>query len=180
MKNKRWFVVFSVPLFVALGTAQAATVTQSANFDFSVGPYYGSERNLVMLPSGTFTAEMSPFNATLGTLNSFDLEWDFTFSGTLTVDASNSGGGSIGAGGTFFGGISYGGDGTGHGDGGVQGDYLLSFDIYNLTNFPVIETNPPMLAVISGNTNFDVLWDSTFYADFDNVDPLVAQRPWAV
>ena len=87
-------ITLSAILFSALAapSLQAAVVTQTQNFSFSYsGPstFNGPVTN-VIAPAGSFFLNANPFNSTLGTLDSFTIEW------SLSHDTSFSSGNTSG------------------------------------------------------------------------------------
>jgi len=109
---------------VALATSlTAGTVVQSADFAASnAGSLYNGSGSANLVNSGFFSANMQPFNSSLGTLLSFTAKWEI--SGLLSGFAGPTGGNASGSftnptGGVLFtiaGGI-YDGSGGGNGNG---------------------------------------------------------------
>lgn len=171
-------------LLIALaGTAAAETVIQPT--DFSVnndGGLYNGTDNKVLAAPGFFRANCQPFNAALGTLTSFSVDWQIGgfLSGTIGNEGE-SGNASGSLGGTFsINAVAFGGTGTGNGGGGAGGEPVeVGFAIpafhheFKVENAGV-NYDPRILQAVTGSTPFPVDYDSAVTVNFANVVDLSA------
>ncbi|MGS0757477.1 hypothetical protein ACVBEH_24240, partial [Roseateles sp. GG27B] len=120
MKIKPIAILASLAFIAAAGlaanTAQAAAVIQTKSFDFSTPALTSAGGNQVVFNSNYLSAAFNPFNASLGTLNSFTVLWDFSvktqFDGGPNLSSTASAGSSTG--GNFkFATVNYDGAGPG-------------------------------------------------------------------
>ena len=125
----RRFVRSIAPVAIVAIAAVAATpaeatqlvISATANFptSFSAFTDNSTKQFLYFDNGGVASAPVTPFNASLGTLDKVNIDWDFggSFSGT-TGNSGGSYGVSIGFNGTaYVNAISYAGNGTGGGNG---------------------------------------------------------------
>lgn len=165
-------------LFAGANAAGAAVITQFEDFDFSAGPVSGSGSLDVVANETDFSATFSPFNSSLGTLESFTVIWEADFTGSGTVSGAN---GSIDGnfGGAFsLAGSGYNGTGNSGGDNGTDGESVaieLSIEVSD-TFLPAdagASYDPAILAAVTGDTDFDVAWDTTYSIDYTNIADLL-------
>ncbi|MDB6076652.1 MAG: hypothetical protein JWO82_399 [Akkermansiaceae bacterium] len=161
---------FLLPLILlAAGAADAATVVQSADLPFSFSA--ASTAGLgVIIPGEYFTATVSPFDTSLGTLTGVTVTWDLSgaYSGTT---GPGGGGFSLSYSGGFFvndiaiadpnpasvTGYVQGGGGGGNGGGPstpVSGTFSASMPFV-----AEVQTTDPAYAVFSGAGPVKVDWD---------------------
>jgi hypothetical protein len=158
----------SLALFCA-SSSSAALFVQEVPFSFSAS---GTTATAPLTDAGDFTASFNPFNASLGTLNSFRVEWNVAYQMNFT-NSVNGGNGSISASGTYYlGGLGYSGNGGGDGDSGNAGVPLeAGFGVLGDTLFSTssITYNPAILALVTGPDSFDAVWDSSTTPYFEGV-----------
>ncbi len=150
------------------GAAQAATVVQSTTFTAAIN-LAGSGSNSYTFGSG-FSFQVNPFDSSLGTLESFTVEWAPTNVTITGVVNPTGGGGTIngGTGGTLgIGGQPYDSRGSsGTAQGGSNATLNASFvQAANSRTFTVagagINYNPAFLGFVQGSTPFAVAWDGS-------------------
>ncbi|MCE9609912.1 MAG: hypothetical protein K8R23_06855 [Chthoniobacter sp.] len=172
---------------VLASSLAAETVVRTQEFAASnAGSLYHGDGNAVEFVSpGFFSTKMQPFNASLGTLQSFTVKWE-NISGTLsgTCGAGTGGNASGSFGGTFMiEGSAYG--GTGGGQGGGNGPRLpvevtfpaapiVSNQTFNVGNAGV-DYDPAILAAVTGTKPFLVAFDSPVTVSYGNVINLAAR-----
>jgi hypothetical protein len=153
---------------------QAVTTTQTLNFNQSI-PISGSLNNGQLLSNNFFSGTVFPFDSNLGTLNSFAVNWNIDVALNATTN-SNSGGISLGLGGSLFlDGTNYDGMGNGNGNGAApNSSFNFTFNTANTRNFLVsnsgVTYNPALLNSVTGNSNFNLLYQSPLSASYSNID----------
>jgi hypothetical protein len=160
---RRVRALVSLPACILVGAVtftvtsmQAATVVQTTPFSFTIsGTESGSGTviNHTIVTLGDLTATFTPFDASLGTLESFTLAWDLTITGSISpgTGMALSGGGD---GGLRMAGITYG--GTGGGGGGASSG---SFTLTPSKTFLVSDAgiyDSAILAAATGDSNYVV------------------------
>lgn len=157
------------------GSAAAAVITQSENFNFSAGPASSGSGSLEVFDSTALTATMSPFDASLGTLDSFSINWDMDFGASGTT---LEGGGFFNAsvGGSFsLAGTGYGGAGNSAGDGSatIEG-LILNFAIDQTNSFVPANANvsysPALLTAVTGSTDFDLAFGTGYSINYTTME----------
>lgn len=162
-------------LLGSVSVAEAGVVTQTEAFSFSAGPVSGTGE-LDVVDVGDFSFAASPFNSNLGTLTSFQVIWDLTFSADGTAGSGAQTGiltGSVG--GTIkLAGSGYNGDGSSGSDNAATGNAVsYSFDIDVSDTFLPENANktydPAILAAVTGSTNFTVAYVTGYSVDYTNM-----------
>ncbi|NQX01613.1 hypothetical protein HQ447_13220, partial [bacterium] len=142
--------------------ATTASVSQTFNFPFMFsGVTTSSSKQYVLSPnSGNNEAAVIPFNTTLGTLNSVDVNWDFgvSFSGVTGASVGNV---ELSMGGTtYLGGVPYDGGGTGGSNGAAPNTpfSVVATQASSHKNFTAagagVTYNPAIWAALSGNSSY--------------------------
>ena len=157
-------LIFGAANFSAHAATTTASVSQTFNFPFTFSDVItSSNQQSVNFPnSGNNEATVLPFDITLGTLNSVDVNWSWgaSFSG---VSSGGSGGGSVGfniSGGTYLGELQYGGSGTGGGNIVAPNTPFSSVAAqtsvdYNFTAAKAgVSYNPAIWALVSDNSSY--------------------------
>ncbi|MEI7900901.1 MAG: hypothetical protein WCK89_11655 [bacterium] len=167
---------------------RAATATQSANFSASnAGSLYNGSGSTNLVESGFFSADMQPFNAALGTLQSFTVKWEVSglLSGTGGPEGGSASGNFTNPDGCYFmiaGGI-HGGGGGGNGNGAGPGQsfeviFPATGPIFSEQTFTVanagVSYDPAILAAITGTSSFPVAFTSAANVSYGNVVNLAA------
>ncbi len=157
-------VVIATLAAVAAAQAEATqlVISGSANFPTSFTAFTDSVSTAYLYfdNSGVASAPMTPFNASLGTLDKVNVDWDFggSFNGTT---GSSGGGAGIGFGGSMYvNSISYAGNGGGNGIDGIAPSTLFSFTVSN------VATHNEFLSSEAG-----VSYSSAIWAAFTGVSP---------
>jgi hypothetical protein len=159
----------------------AETVTQSA--DFAKSDVYTGSGSKELVSSVFFSADLQPFDASLGTLQSFTVKWEASGLLTGTVGPDSSGSASSSFGGSFYlAGSGYGGAGGGNGGGAGPGQSLEVIfpptPIVSEKTFTVAEAgvtyDPAILAAITGTSPFAAAFDSAVTVNYTNVVDLAA------
>lgn len=170
MKKNVLGVAASLAL-VSVTPSSAALFVQEVPLSFSAS---GTTATAVLTDSDDMTVSFNPFNASLGTLNSFRVEWSVTYQLNF-VNNSNGATGTISAGGNYsLAGRSYDGNGDGDGNSGPSGVPLSAgFTVSNNTLFPVADAgvtyDPGLLTAVTGASPFNALWNSATTPSFQDV-----------
>ncbi|MBV5309401.1 PEP-CTERM sorting domain-containing protein [Chromatium okenii] len=156
MKMKRTLVAFSCLLsFTTLsgwGTVMAASITDTVTFNISRGPTNTAPLLLASSLSGT----VSPFDAALGTLTSFDIVWNLIVAASATLP-SGGGFGPNGSSVLYVNSTSYMGMGGGTTTGGGPGfTGTTQFTVSNSSHFDLTNMDSGILAVVTGTTDFSL------------------------
>lgn len=161
--------------FFAMPLANAATVTQTADFPFSDSALTlsASEQTISLPPQ--YSVSVAPFDSSLGTLESVVITWVFgaDFSGTAGYESiGGSAGFSFGVT-AFVDDVSYNGGGTGGGGGNFAGAAVVATgpDATVTKTFTAAGDGSQypagMWAVLSGNAAYDAILEfssgSSFY-----------------
>jgi hypothetical protein len=166
-----------VSLSVCCGLGQAATMSQTFNFsDTSSGSGTGS---IVHAGSaGLIGTGFNPFNSSLGTLKSFQIDWTVTTtaSGTTSSSGGNFGlnlGGNLYLGTSGYSGMG-GGNSTGGGPNSVIGPISATATDTNafLVSNAGITYNPAMLAAVTGSSNFSLKFVGYVYTSYTTMDSI--------
>ena len=175
-------LIFSAAALVA-GGANAATITQSKTFDLSYTAAISPGVNGPLAPSGSFDNIVNPFDASLGTLNSFSSSWTETASGTANGSVEFPAGIAYNAGGNLkIAGGQFNFIGGGEGAGGAS-PVSFSFDsgVQN-NNFSVpydATYDPAIYAAVTGLTPFAsslVLTNDAIYVQAGTRDVAITAR----
>ncbi len=179
MKNRFLSQLLSCLTFVLLaGTVQASIITNTVNFS-DTQTTSGTGIIVNSGPSG-LTGNFSPFNASLGTLDSFLIDWEVTVttSGTTSPVAGDI---SPQLGGTMYANtVSYNGNGSGNGNGGPPNTPLTATSAFISTVDTFLPSNagntydPTILAIVTGGSNFDLIYKAggsgnTVYSNFNTM-----------
>ncbi len=181
----------TLPLILVLAARPlvAETVVQPANFSASnEGNLYNGFGSEALVPNDFFTATFQPFNATLGTLQSFTIhcEIEGLLEGTIGQDG-DEGNANAGLGGTFsIGGIAFSGTGGGNNGVGATGEPIeVSFAIptfeQTLTAANAgVSYHPDILSTVTGSQPFALSFgtppeaNSPVQVNYSNVADLAA------
>ena len=176
-------VIITLGMLACASSSNAALITQQKDFDYSDGPISGTG-TVNLVNGGDLVAEVLSFDTSLGTLNSFSVDWFLKFeaegiAGPL-MNASTSSLYSFAGGTLNLAGMIY--NGTGSGDDTIsanEGDVInIGYTLSHVELFDVadagISYNPYILATVLGGTTFDLLYDTNFEVDFNNIIDLNA------
>jgi hypothetical protein len=180
-----------LPIVVAIASQSllAETVVQSANFSASnEGNLYSGFGSDPLVAGDFFTATVQPFNAALGTLQSFTIRCDIEgmLTGTIGEEAEE-GSAMASMGGTFeIGGIAFSGTGGGNNGVGSTGEPIeVSFAIPTFEQTMTVANagvtyDPNILSKVTGAEPFPVAFDTpvpdgtTVTVGYQNVSDLAA------
>lgn len=153
------FTLVMVFAWVPAGRAQFSTEVQTTPFSFEIeGNVVGNgAQSYFITPDDAFTASIAPFDASLGTLDSFTVAWNITVTGTRTnpngVGLELGGSGQLHLSGVYY-------SGTGNGDGGAQ---TASFTTQVSRTFRVSEAgsqyDPAIYNAVTDDSNYAVSFD---------------------
>lgn len=159
MKSKKHIPLLSCLVLLALvGTVQASVITSTANFNDTKSSSGSGQITFTEL-----TANFAPFNASLGTLQSFIFDWEVTLS-TSSITSSAGGGFSQSIGGnTYINTFSYHGGGGGGSNGGGPNTTLPATPspVSIQDTYLVANANPTILSIVTGGSNFDLAYKPT-------------------
>lgn len=156
----RAFAVLMVFAFAPGLRAQSSTIVQTKPFSFAIdGTVTGSGlQTYYITPANAFTASITPFDSSLGTLESFTVDWDLTVTGTIyTSTGMQIGVGNVSSGNFSVAGTAY--YGLGNGGGGAK---TATFTVHTTPphdTFLVSTANPAILGAVTGASDYEVSWD---------------------
>jgi hypothetical protein len=172
------------------GAVQASVITNAVNFSDSQTT--SGSGVIVHAGSSGLTGNFSPFNTSLGTLDSFIINWQVAISASGTANANASGGGiSEGLGGsTYLNAIAYNGFGGGKGAGGAPNAAIptTTATASNVrTHLPSdagITYDPTLLSIVTGGSNFDITFKNvggnTVYNTYTNMADITSTMTGSV
>jgi len=176
------FSLYVLALTPGTSLAAAATSTQSASFAASnAGGLYQGSGNTNLVSTNFFSANLQPFNAALGALQSFTVTWEVSVLLSGFGGPDTGGNASCTLGGSFhIAGSAYSGGGTGNGNGTGPGQF------FEVTVPPIINSNtltvanagvnydPAILAAVTGASPFGVAFNSAVPVSYGTVSNFAA------
>ena len=180
------FVTAAAALGLLAGGVQAAIVSQVVNFNNAFGPLssgVAGQQYQPLLPNG-LTGTFSPFNPSLGVLNTFTITWDVTHSasGTVGTEPGFDGRFSIFGGGSYslstaLGNVFYSGAGNQAVAEGAFGQNLTaSYNVQQSQSFDLSDADirTRFLSTVTGTQAFDLGWNENFSAQYERIIDLTA------
>lgn len=175
---KSFFFGLLVFLSASGGLVQSATLSQTFNFSDTV-TVSGTGKIVHANASGIISSNFNPFNSSLGTLQSFKIDWTATVTASGTTSAT---GGSFNPslGGTLYiGANSYDGDGGSNGTGGGPNTFVgpITAAINKSNSFLVsnanVTYNPNILSTVTGGSPFNIRYSNggtdTIYTNYSTM-----------
>ena len=161
-------------------SAQATPIIQTANFSFSSGTVSGS--GTYYFGDNIFSVNLNPMNTSLGTLDSFEIDWNVSATGS-GVGGPGGGGASLSLGGSFLvNGTGYAGNGIGGGNpagAGQSFNFAASPPIAQTNSFLVSEAgvsyNPAVLAALTSGNPVTFLYSGNPAFSYNNLDSAQAE-----
>ncbi len=157
MKKRFLSQLLSCLTFVLLaGTVQASVLTNTVNFS-DTQTTSGTGTIVHAGPSG-LTGNFSPFNASLGTLDSFLIDWEVTVTSSGTTSPSAGNISELLNGVAYINLVSYNGKNNSNGIGGAPNSLLpaRSASISIVDTFLVSNAGTDILSTVTGGSNFDL------------------------
>ncbi len=173
MKMFSRFIVLSGLMSILLaGTAQASVITTTVTFTNTQSA--SGSGTIIHAGSSGLSGNFSPFNAALGTLDSYLIDWEvaITASGTPILL-----GGSFGetlGGGVYVNSINYngGGNSTSAGSGNNTPIPAKTLNLSVVQDFPVATANPAISSAVTGGSDFSLTYKTggnTAYSSYTNM-----------